>query len=334
MKKTKALLQTGTLLTTLALSAGASAAIVTEGDIDDPAAEMFLTVHDSSRGITYTRDLGITLNAFQFSNFDFEFSPDDLYLNTFGDSAAGDLRYSVVGVENFSFGGFLTVFTTSNSPTIDFPTDPLTSLQAIHSAVSMFTAAHDMAAGTTDPAENLSSTIELPASNGFYTNPATFNESLGSVVLFSTGATVGETLAFYAREFDQFSGGEFSERDFERAWTLSADGMLRYGLTGDVDTDNDGVADVSDNCTLVANADQIDGDADGIGNLCDTDLNNDCVTNVVDLGLFRSVFFSADPAADFNSDGSVNVADLGILRTRFLQPPGPSGQPNGCSAAP
>jgi hypothetical protein len=33
----------------------------------------------------------------------------------------------------------------------------------------------------------------------------------------------------------------------------------------DPDDDNDGIADASDNCPLVANADQADGDGDGIG---------------------------------------------------------------------
>jgi hypothetical protein len=38
----------------------------------------------------------------------------------------------------------------------------------------------------------------------------------------------------------------------------------------DVDDDNDGLADVADNCPLGANADQLDYDHDGIGNACDT----------------------------------------------------------------
>ncbi len=90
-----------------------------------------------------------------------------------------------------------------------------------------------------------------------------------------------------------------------------------------VDSDGDGVADDIDNCTLVENADQRDTDLDGFGNICDADLNNDCVANVVDLGLLRTVFFTGDPDADFNGDGVVNVIDLGILRTLFFQAPGP-----------
>ncbi len=100
-----------------------------------------------------------------------------------------------------------------------------------------------------------------------------------------------------------------------------------YVLWGrsDADADADGVANRLDNCSELANPAQIDADGDGFGNACDADLNNSCVVNVADLGLMRTVFFTADPVADFNGDGVVNVIDLAILRSAFFAPPGPSG---------
>lgn len=89
------------------------------------------------------------------------------------------------------------------------------------------------------------------------------------------------------------------------------------------DTDFDGVNDDLDNCIDTTNPDQLDSNADGYGNICDTDLNNDCVTNPIDLGLFKSVFFTADADADFDGNGIVNVQDLGILKLRFFTEPGP-----------
>lgn len=98
------------------------------------------------------------------------------------------------------------------------------------------------------------------------------------------------------------------------------------------DTDGDGVANDIDNCVEIANADQRDTDGDGFGNRCDADLNGDCIVNPLDLGLFRSVFFSADADADFNGDGVVNPVDLGTFKSLFFLPPGPSGVPNNCEA--
>ena len=51
------------------------------------------------------------------------------------------------------------------------------------------------------------------------------------------------------------------------------------------------------------------------------------IVNAVDLGLFKSVFFSADANADFNGDGVVNVIDLGTLKAFFFLAPGPSFGP-------
>ncbi|MFK8016373.1 MAG: thrombospondin type 3 repeat-containing protein [Gammaproteobacteria bacterium] len=98
----------------------------------------------------------------------------------------------------------------------------------------------------------------------------------------------------------------------------------------DNDADGDGFLDSEDNCVVTSNTSQRDADSDGFGNACDTDLNNDCVTNAADLGLLRKVFFSNDLNADFNNDRIVNVADLGELRSRFFQSPGPSALTNAC----
>ncbi|MEO1574797.1 MAG: spondin domain-containing protein [Pseudomonadota bacterium] len=93
-----------------------------------------------------------------------------------------------------------------------------------------------------------------------------------------------------------------------------------------VDSDGDDVGDDVDNCTLAANPDQTDANADGFGNACDADLSDDCIINVVDLGLLRSAFFTTDAVADLNGDGVVNVIDLGLMRASFFGAPGPSAQ--------
>ncbi len=99
--------------------------------------------------------------------------------------------------------------------------------------------------------------------------------------------------------------------------------VLRTFTTA-ADGDNDGVTDSLDNCLTAANADQRDTDADGFGNACDGDLNNDCNVDFSDLALLKAVFFSADPHADLDGDGTVNFADLGIMKAGFFAAPGPS----------
>ncbi len=110
------------------------------------------------------------------------------------------------------------------------------------------------------------------------------------------------------------------------------------------DGDTDGVANIYDNCTLVANNDagtvpnsaavpraQLDADYDGYGNICDADINESGLTTVVDYTRLRNVLnqpynFNADSAAaDMNGSGMVTVVDYTLLRNRLNTAPGPSG---------
>ena len=50
----------------------------------------------------------------------------------------------------------------------------------------------------------------------------------------------------------------------------------------DTDDDGDGIADVVDNCPLVANSDQANADGDSFGDVCDTDDDGDGIADVVD----------------------------------------------------
>jgi len=95
--------------------------------------------------------------------------------------------------------------------------------------------------------------------------------------------------------------------------TGGVDGMIfGFDPTTLLDTDNDGVPDVNDNCPTVSNADQANTDLDSEGDACDSDDDNDGLTdNFPDLCPRNSQFNwtsmqdLADPAAstDWDNDG-------------------------------
>ncbi len=96
------------------------------------------------------------------------------------------------------------------------------------------------------------------------------------------------------------------------------------------DDDGDKLSNARDNCTATANPDQADADADGFGTACDADLDNNCNTDFVDLGIFKGLIFSADPLANFDGIGNVDFLDLAIMKALFFAAPGPSGVDNIC----
>ena len=112
------------------------------------------------------------------------------------------------------------------------------------------------------------------------------------------------------------------------SWTLNA--------TVVADTDGDGIPDDLDNCTLVPNANQLDADADGYGNICDADLNNSGTVTAGDFAILRGVLgqsAGSSPTAakaDLNGSGTVTAADFAIMRGRLGTNPGPSGLHPNC----
>ncbi|MEK9878137.1 MAG: thrombospondin type 3 repeat-containing protein, partial [Betaproteobacteria bacterium] len=86
-------------------------------------------------------------------------------------------------------------------------------------------------------------------------------------------------------ELAQLTGGSFIA--VWDAWNITRNIYGRkfelLDQTGfESDADNDGVADVFDNCPLVSNADQTDSDGDGAGDACDSDGDNDNAEDGVD----------------------------------------------------
>lgn len=147
----------------------------------------------------------------------------------------------------------------------------------------------------------------------------------GNTVVTSSASTVENTenLWFLVPASAQYAlqvtkaGSDFNW-DYGLAWQL-----LR-------DTDADRAYDDQDNCSNVANPEQVDSDNDGYGNICDADFNDNGVTNSQDYVLFKAELGQPSLApiynpADLNANGFVNSQDFVLFRQLLGLPPGPSG---------
>lgn len=88
------------------------------------------------------------------------------------------------------------------------------------------------------------------------------------------------------------------------------------------DTDGDSTADIFDNCVNVANADQLDNDSDGIGNLCECgDISGDGFVNTIDARLIQRCAVGEDlpeicenPLCDATGEGDCNTIDARLVQ--------------------
>ena len=199
---------------------------------------------------------------------------------------------------------------------------------AIMSVVPVPAAVDD---GPVSVTEGVAEIIPVGTNDTGFTDPVTVTVTTlptkGTIGAISpTGPAAGMTITYTANI------GTVGADSFDYEMTDGTPASDTATVTVDIspDTDGDGVPDGSDNCTLVSNASQCDSDADGYGNRCDGDLNNNSSTNSQDYVLFRQQLGQPSVApiynqADINCNSSVNSQDYVLFRSLLGQPSGPSG---------
>jgi hypothetical protein len=100
------------------------------------------------------------------------------------------------------------------------------------------------------------------------------------------------------------------------------------------DADSDGICDDEDNCLGMNNPVQYDADYDGYGNICDHDVDNDCIVGIPDISATIAAFNTPAPhQSDVKpADLVVGIPDISSVIAEFNQPFGPSGK--SCQACP
>jgi hypothetical protein len=169
-----------------------------------------------------------------------------------------------------------------------------------------------------------------PANSFAQTNFVTFD---AQATLTSTWSTHNISIDLT----DPLLNGQILQFGFQSTSQLFGNtGVFYDNISFGVDTDVDGAPNIADNCRLLANntgaGAQCDSDADGFGNRCDGDFNNNNSTNAQDTTLFRQQLGQPSLApvfneADLNCNGSVNAQDTTLFRARLGSAPGPGAGP-------
>jgi hypothetical protein len=107
--------------------------------------------------------------------------------------------------------------------------------------------------------------------------------------------------------------------------------ITSFADTGD--SDADGVGDAYDNCLDTPNPGQRDDHGDGYGNLCDGDVDDNCIIGLRDQALIGANHGASGPpwtsstiaSYDLDESGVVGISDVAIIGARWGAKPGPSG---------
>ena len=154
----------------------------------------------------------------------------------------------------------------------------------------------------------------------------------------ATSTTPTSTLALSFPDGLYFLRARAYDRPPLASGVKTSDALVQVILEND--SDDDGVGNAQDNCTLVDNGNiqlgvgsfaQRDTNGDGYGNVCDADYNNDRIVGTPDYLFLRKSYGSRtgdanyNPDVDYNGDGLIGGPDFLFFKSNLGKPPGPSG---------